>query len=300
VGLTREQLDTLVEATDKSWGEATFANLFAPSAASDEGFLEWFRRFERMAASPASAASVLRMAAEIDVRHLLPSVRVSTLVIHRTGDLVMPVEGARYMAERIPASRFVELPGNDHFGFVSDQNAIIDEIEEFLTGTKHVVEIDRTFATVLFTDIVHSTERAVALGDNRWRDLLEAHHAIVRKNLAHFRGQEVDTAGDDFLATFDGPARGVGCALTIRDDLHRLGVEIRAGLHTGECELIGGKVGGLAVHIGARVAGAAEPGEVIVSNTVKDLVAGSGIRFVDRGAHALKGLPDEYHLFAAG
>jgi len=202
------------------------------------------------------------------------------------------------MAEQIPGARLVELQGADHVPFLSDADAIVDEIEEFVTGTRHSPEADRVLATVLFTDIVGATERAAKLGDRRWHDLLDSHNALVRRELARFRGREIDTAGDGFFATFDGPARAVRCACAISDAVHALGIEIRAGLHTGECEVMGDKVGGIAVHIGARIAAHAAPGEILVSNTVKDLVAGSGLSFRDRGAQSLKGVPGDWRLFA--
>jgi class 3 adenylate cyclase len=234
----------------------------------------------------------------MDFRHVLPAIRVPTLLLHSVGDRALPVGGSRYMAERIPGAKYVELPGNDHLPWGEDADAILDEIQEFLTGVRHGPEPDRVLATVLFTDIVGSTEKAAAIGDRRWRDLLEGHHNLVRRELGRFRGREVDTAGDGFLATFDGPARAVRCARAVSDGVRTLGLEVRAGLHTGEVELVDDKVSGLAVHIGARVAAAAGPGEVLVSSTVKDLVAGSGLRFQDRGPQSLKGVPGEWHLFA--
>ena len=236
---------------------------------------------------------------ELDVRHILPSIHVPTLVLHRSGDRAVPVENARYMAERIAGAKYVELAGDDHIYFVGDANALLNEIEEFLTGTRHAAEVDRVLATVMFTDIVGSTERAAQLGDQRWRELLDSHYALVRRELARFRGREIHTAGDSFLATFDGPARAVRCALAASDEVKALGIAIRAGLHTGEVELMNGDVGGIAVHIGARVMALAQGGEVLVSSTVRDLVAGSGLQFVDRGAQALKGVPGEWRLFAA-
>jgi class 3 adenylate cyclase len=238
------------------------------------------------------------MNAEMDVRHVLPAIRVPTLVLHSAGDRTLPVAGSRVLAERIPGARFVELPGIDHVPWGDDADAIVDEIEEFLTGVRHGPEPDRVLATVLFTDIVGSTERAAALGDRRWRDLLEGHHEVVRRELGRFRGREIDTTGDGFLATFDGPARGIRCARSVSEAVRPLGIEVRAGLHTGEIEILGDKVSGLAVHIGARVAAAAGPGEVLVSSTVRDLVAGSGLRFHDRGVQSLKGVPGEWQLFA--
>jgi class 3 adenylate cyclase len=235
----------------------------------------------------------------IDVRDVLPTIRVPTLVLHRRGDHDVNVAEGRYLASRIPGAKFVELPGDDHWISAGDVDAIADEIEEFLTGTRTAPAPDRVLATVLFTDIVGSTARATELGDRRWRDLLEQHHAVVRSELARARGREVDTAGDGFFAAFDGPARAVRCAKAIVDGVRELGLDVRSGLHTGECELLDGKMSGIAVHTGARVAARAEPGEVLVSSTVKDLVAGSGLEFQDRGVHELKGIPGEWRLYAA-
>jgi class 3 adenylate cyclase len=225
-------------------------------------------------------------------------IRVPTLVLNRTGDHVIRVEEGRYIAEHLSGARFVELPGDDHVPWVGDSDAIVDEVEEFLTGVRHHAEADRVLATVLFSDIVGSTERAAALGDRKWRHLLEGYYALARRELIRFRGREVDTAGDGFFAAFDGPARAIRCAEAISEGVRSLGIEIRAGLHTGECEIIGDKVGGIAVHIGARVTSLARAGEVLVSSTVKDLVAGSGIGFEDRGTQTLKGVPGEWRLFA--
>jgi class 3 adenylate cyclase len=240
------------------------------------------------------------MNTEIDIRNVLPAIHVPTLVMHRSGDRSVSVEEGRWMAGQIPDARFVELPGEDHMPWVGDQDAILDEVQEFLTGDRPEREPDRVLATVLVTDIVGSTRHAARLGDRAWSELLTRHHAIVRKELDRHRGREIDTAGDGFLATFDGPARAVGCACRIRDAVAALGIEIRAGLHTGEIELAGGKVRGIAVHTGARIASAADPGEILVSSTVKDLVSGSGITFRDRGTHALKDMPRSWQLFAAG
>jgi len=252
----------------------------------------------RQSASPSAGRAIWSMIADIDVRHVLPAIRVPTLIIHNTGDRNVPVEHSRYMAERIPGAKYVELPGIDHVPYVGNSDMILDEIEEFLTGVRRGPEPDRILATVLFTDIVDATRKAVELGDRRWRDLLEAHHALVRERLVQFRGREIDTAGDGFLAAFDGPARGVRAARAIVDGVKRLGLEVRAGLHTGECEVSGSKLTGVAVHIGARIAALAKGGEVLVSSTVKDLVAGSGLMFEDRGLQTLKGVPGESRLFA--
>jgi pimeloyl-ACP methyl ester carboxylesterase len=257
---------------------------------------------ERLSATPGAVLALERMNAEIDVRHVLPTIRVPTLILHRVEDH-LPIEVARWTASQIPGARLVELPGGPHFPFLGDSEALVREIEAFVTGVYRgggweAPEPDRVLATILFTDIVGSTAKAVELGDRRWRELVEQHHALVRGQLARFRGRELDTAGDGFFASFDGPARGIRCARAIADGVHELGIDVRAGLHTGECEVIEGKVGGIAVHIGARVAAQAEPGEVLVSSTVRDLVAGSGLEFVERGQTELKGVPGEWRLYA--
>ncbi len=297
-GMTEADYAARMARMEREWGGPMGIDIWAPSALRDEAFKQWWANYLRLAASPGAALAVMRMNREIDVRHVLPAVRVPTLVLHRIGDRLTPVEQGRYLAKHIPGARFVELPGDDHLPWFGDVDAILDEIEEFLTGVRHHAEADRVLATVLFTDIVASTERAAAIGDRGWRALLDSYYAAVRRELARFRGREIDTAGDGMFATFDGPARGIRCAGAITGAVRPLGVEVRAGLHTGECEVMGEKVGGIAVHIGARVASQAGPGEVLVSNTVKDLVAGSGIRFEDRGAHTLKGVPGEWRLFA--
>ena len=296
-GRTVEDMDRVLETIEREWGGPMGMEIWAPSMTGDERLRHWWANYLRLAASPGAAMNIMRMNMEIDVRHVLPSVRVPTLILHRTGDRLTFVEQGRYLAERIPGARLAELPGDDHMPFLnSDQ--IIDEVEEFLTGTRNVAETDRVLATVLFTDIAGSTEHAATLGDRRWRDVLAGYYGTARRELARFRGREVDTAGDGLFAAFDGPARAVRCAEAISAGVRSLGIEVRAGLHTGECEMIGDKVGGIAVHIGARVASLARPGEVLVSNTVKDLVAGSGLTFTERGVHALKGVPGEWPLFA--
>jgi pimeloyl-ACP methyl ester carboxylesterase len=298
-GLSPPEREAQAERWQEKWGRVIFAlERFAPSKAGDERYADWFARLERFSASPGAAATLARMNGEIDVRHVLPAVSVPTLVLHRKGDSAVVVEEGRYIADRIPGAKYLELDGDDHWPWLGDADVVLEEVQEFLTGTREPAEPDRVLATVLFTDIVGSTERAAGLGDRRWRDLLEDHHAIVRSELARFRGREIDTSGDGFFAAFDGPARAVRCAGAIAQAVSSLGLGVRAGLHTGECELIGDKVGGIAVHTCARVAAKAAPGEVLVSRTVKDLVAGSGIEFVDRGIERLKGIPGEWQLFA--
>jgi pimeloyl-ACP methyl ester carboxylesterase len=288
---TADERSRFIEATRRDWGGPVGIEDRAPTMATDDRFRTWWARMLRMSASPGANVALLKMNTEVDIRHVLPSIRVPTLLMHNAGDRCLDVRGSRYMAERIPGAKYVELDGIDHLPWVGNPDAILDEIEEFLTGVRTGPDPDRVLATVMFTDIVGSTERAVVLGDRAWRDVLEGHHALVRDELAHFRGREVDTAGDSFFATFDGPARAIRCACAISKGVGHLGINIRAGLHTGECEVIGEKVGGIAVHTGARVVGLAEAGEVLVSSTVKDLVAGSGIDFQSRGAHTLKGIP---------
>ena len=297
-GATPEQYEAFLDEIETGWGGPVGLAVRAPSMEHDDRFRAWWSEYLRSSASPGAALALTRMNGEIDVRAVLGTIGVPTLVVHRSGDRSLPVEGARYLAERIRGARLVELPGVDHLPFVGDQIAILDEIEEFLTGVRRGTEIDRVLATVLFTDIVGSTERAIQLGDREWRDLLESHHLLVRRELERWRGTEVATAGDGFFATFDGPARAIHCACAIRDSVRSLGLEIRAGLHTGECEIHGTTVAGVAVHIGARVSGLAGPGEVLVSSTVRDLVAGSGIEFEARGEHELKGVPEQWRLYS--
>jgi class 3 adenylate cyclase len=241
----------------------------------------------------------MRMNREIDVRHVLPATRLPTLILHRTDDHVIDVEHARYMAQHIPGAKLVEFPGEDHSPWVGNRDAVLDEVEQFLTGTRHAQEPERILATILFVDIVGSTERAVVLGDGPWREMLEAFYAKIREVLRQYRGREINTVGDGFFAAFDGPARAIRCANAIRNSVRSLNIEVRCGLHTGECELLGDDLAGIAVHTGARVAGLAGPGEVLVSQTVRDLVAGSGLAFEDRGTHILKGVPNEWRLFRA-
>jgi class 3 adenylate cyclase len=295
---TPEALERLLTKIEQGWGTCVTLPIFAPSFVEDPQFRHWWARFERSGASPGAVKALMRMNSEINISHVLPAIRVPTLILHRAEDTAVAVEGSRFMAERIPGAKYVELSGRDHVPMLGDADAILDEIEEFLTGTRLGAEPDRALLTVLFTDIVGSTERAGELGDRRWRDLLDSHRMVMRHELARYRGREVATTGDGFLATFDGPARAIRCAIGAREAVRQLGLEIRAGLHTGECELLGEDVGGIAVHIGARVAASARSGEVLVSSTVKDLVAGSGLQFEDRGTRILKGIPDEWRLFA--
>jgi class 3 adenylate cyclase len=297
-GGTPAHLQRMVDQIEEHWGEGAMLDLFAPSLMADPRAVHWWGRFQRRAASPGMARALIEMLAEIDVRAVLPTIHVPTLIIHRTKEKAVPIGAARYLAEHIPGARLVEQPGDDHFPWLGEADAFVDEVEVFLTGERQSREIDRVLATVLFTDIVSSTEHASQLGDRGWRDLLEEHNATVRREIARMRGREVGTAGDGFLATFDGPARAIRCACAIQDAVTPLGITLRAGLHTGECEVIGDDVGGIAVHIGARVAAMAAPGEVLVSSTVKDLVAGSGLRFHDRGVHPLKGIPGEWRLYS--
>ncbi|MFN8159179.1 MAG: adenylate/guanylate cyclase domain-containing protein [Candidatus Nanopelagicales bacterium] len=274
-------------------------DLQGPSGADDPRFVQWWARFERLVATPSAYRELAVIFRDLDVRAVLPSIQAPTLVLQRTGDRITPVEQARYLAATIPAARLVELPGDDHIPFLGDGDALVDEVEEFVTGSRPAPDVDRVLATVLFTDIVGSTERQAAMGDRAWKDVVLAHHSLVRRALTRWRGVENDTAGDGFYATFDGPARAVRCALEVADQVRDFGIEIRAGIHTGECEIVDGKYGGIAVATGARIAGLAGPSQVLVSQTVKDLVAGSGLVFDDHGEHSLKGVPQPWHLYAA-
>ena len=270
----------------------------APSELDNPSVRHWYRMFTVSAASLAEQYEGIKALGPVDIRGLLGSVQVPVLVLHRTGDRAANVHASRYMAERIAGARFVELPGDAHLPFFGDPDTVVGLAQEFLTGVTPVVEPDRVLATVLFSDIVDSTRLAAELGDRRWRHLLVEHQEVVRRRLTGFRGREVKTTGDGFLATFDGPARAIRAADAIRAGVRELGLEVRVGLHTGECELLGDDIGGIAVHIAARVLGQAGPGEIVCSRTVKDLVAGAGFAFDDRGAHRLKGVPDSWELYA--
>ena len=287
------------EAREAGWGHGVHLEDFAPSLAKDAAARGWWGRFQRQAASPGAAAAVTRMNYDIDTRPILSAIRVPTLILHRTGDLVINVEHGRSLARQIPGAEYVELPGTDHFFFTGDADAYLDRIEEFLTGERHMSGSDRVLATILFVDIVDSTAHAEQVGDARWHQLLESFYSVARRQLERFRGREIDTAGDSLFAAFDGPARAIRCAQAIGSGVGRLGLAVRAGVHTGECEVIGAKIAGIAVHVGARVAAQACAGEVLVSHTVRDLVAGSGISFRDRGSHALKGVPGQWQLYSA-
>lgn len=294
---SQRERDEWFGALETMWGTGQMSVHLAPSLAGDERFIRWFAGLERLTGTPA-AFRRLRASDSVDIRPVLGTIGAPTLVVQRSGNTQIDPRHGRFLAERIPCARLVELPGDDSLPMSGDAEAFMDEVEEFLTGSRPEHEPDRILATVLFTDIVDSTRVAAELGDRRWRDLLSAHHELVAREIERYRGRLVKNTGDGVLATFDGPARAIRSAASIRTAVRDLGVEVRAGLHTGECEVIGEDVGGLAVHIGARVGAAAGPGEVLVSGTVRDLVVGSGLAFGDRGAHELKGVPGEWRLFA--
>lgn len=285
-------------AVETGWGQASLVPLLAPSRAEDTRFLSWYRRWERMSSTPSAAAATLRWAMQLNLGPVFPSIQARTLIVHRIGNRLIDPESVQVAAELIPHVKCVELVGSDDLPYLGDTDALMDVVEEFLTGAQGTPDLDRSLATVLFTDIVGSTRMAGQLGDRRWGYLLDEHHARIRRLLDRFRGAEVDTAGDGFFATFDGPARAIRCACAIRDAVRELGIEIRAGLHTGEVERKGAAVTGLAVHVGARVAALAQASEVLVTSTVQMLVLGSGIGFADRGMHELKGVTDRWQLFA--
>ena len=311
--LGQEELDARLRELQENWPDAIDPSVPAPTLAADPSYRDTWRTFIRHAASPGAALALLRMNSQIDVRDVLPAISAPTLVLYRRDarfghgaaawrhageDPITPRGEAEYLAEHIPGARLLELPGGDHLPWVGEPDAVLGEVEEFLTGVRTAPEPDRVLATILFTDIVGSTALAARLGDREWGDLLERHNALVRRQLERFRGQELDTAGDGFVASFDGPARGIRCAAAIAESVSALGLSIRAGIHTGEAELVDGKLAGIAVHIAARIASLADADEVLVSNTVKDLVIGSRMTFADRGARELKGVPGEWSLFA--
>jgi class 3 adenylate cyclase len=296
-GVPAAAFDKFVEVAVQDWGGPVALQMWAPGIAEDERARRWWARLLRSGSSPAGAAALLRLYTEIDVRPVLGTITAPTLVLHRRSDRMVPLAAGREIARAIPGAQFVELDGADHLPMV-DPGQILDEVQEFLTGERATREPDRMLATVMFTDIVDSTRRAVQLGDRGWRELVERHDELVRDVIASHDGREIKTMGDGFLATFDGPARGIRAAMSARDAVRALDIEIRAGLHTGEVEVMRDDIGGIAVNIGARVGALAGPGEVLVSRTVTDLVAGSGIAFSERGAHALKGVPGDWQLFA--
>jgi pimeloyl-ACP methyl ester carboxylesterase len=296
-GIPAEWLDKWAGIIRRDWGGPVGIELWAPSAVGDPSFEDWWARLLRYGTSPAGAIALMELYRELDARVALPAIEVPTLVVHCSGDRMIPIGLGRYLADNISGSRFVELAGDDHVPF-TDAEPLLDEVEEFLVGSRGSAQSERALATILFTDLVGSTAKAAELGDRGWRHLLERHDSAVRRQLTLYRGREVKTVGDGFLATFDGPARAIRCATALRGELGSLGLEVRAGIHTGEVELIGEDVGGIAVNIGARIGAEAVAGEVLVSSTVRELVVGSGLEFTDRGVRSLKGVPGEWRLFA--
>jgi pimeloyl-ACP methyl ester carboxylesterase len=295
---TEAALQQFYRYADTTWGTGASLPMFVPSMVGNKAFEEWWAKFERLGANPAACIEIMRLNSQIDVSAVLPTIHVPTLIIHRKDDVAVNVEGGRELAALIPNARYVELPGTDHIPFVGDNaGEIVEAIEEFLTGSRAPVKVERVLATVLFTDIVGSTEKAAALGDRHWRDLLDEHSKTIRAELTRFRGHEVKSLGDGFLATFDGPARAIHCAQSIITALRPLEIPIRAGIHTGEVEIADDDIRGIAVHITSRVAGFGGADDIVVSRTIKDLVAGSGITFEDFGTHVLKGVPDAWQLY---
>jgi class 3 adenylate cyclase len=298
-GMPDDVAERYIELIIGGWGTGAAARLGAPSEVHHPGFVARRGRLERLAMSPGEFAAIYPPTYDLDIRPVLRTVRVPTLVLHRRDNPYVRIGNARYLAEHIAGATLIELPGRDHFFHAGETRAMLDHIQEFLTGTREAPDYDRVLATVLFTDIVGATAHAERLGDRDWKGLLSRHHALVRQELERFRGRELDTAGDGFFATFDGPARGVRCALAVRDVVRTLGIEIRAGVHIGECEVMGNKVGGIAVHTAARIMARSKPGGVLVSRTVKDLVAGSGLVFEEAGRYALRGVAEEWDLYFA-
>ena len=296
---TRADHEAAFDAYEKGWGTPVGLKMVAPSVANDERYRKWWADYLRTGASPGAGVALYRMNVEIDIRQVLPAIRVPTLILHRAGDRLINVGNSRYLAGKISQAKYVEFEGIDHLPWFGDAESVLAEIQEFLTGARPDDTSDRVLATVVFADIVGSTERAAAMGDAPWRDLLAAYHAKAAREVDRFRGRIIDTAGDGVFAAFDGPARAVRCAHAMREAASNLGLALRVGLHTGECETAGDKLVGVAVHVAARISSAARSDEVLVSSTVRDLVAGSGIRFADRGAQVLKGFPDEWRLFSA-
>jgi class 3 adenylate cyclase len=298
-GTSPEFEDRVRRETEEGWGRGVLLDIVAPSRAADDAFRAWWARYQRLGSSPGTQLAQRRMLLQLDVRHVLPSIRVPTLLIHRSGNRLVYVEHGRFLASHIAGARLVEIPGDDYFIWTDAGDAVVEEVRAFLVGSPEAADHDRVLATILFTDITGSTERVARIGDRAWRDLLATFQAAVRWELSRFRGREIDTAGDGFLASFDGPARAIRCALAIEASTRALGIEVHSGLHTGEVERIGERVSGLAVHIGSRIADVAGAGEVLVSSTVRDLVAGSSIVLEDRGEHELKGIPEPWRLYAA-
>lgn len=296
-GWTAQEGYANLAALENEWGKMP-VDPWAPSVKDDARAQQAFFQWQRLSASPAAARSIVSTLGETDVRHALRAISVPTLVIHNRGDQIVPVEHGRYMAEHIPGAKYVELPGNDHFPYFEHPDLILDEIEEFLTGVRPAPETDRVFATVLFTDIVGSTEENVTRGDRQWGGLIELHDAAMKREVERFRGRQIKQTGDGVLATFDGPSRAIQCALSMVKEAHKLGIEIRVGLHSGEIEILGEDVRGLTVNIASRVTGLAKAGEVLASRTVRDIVAGSGISFQDMGTHVLKGVPEEWRIYS--
>jgi len=297
-GIAPDELDALVTRIKESWGTDRMVDTFAPSMKDNERYRQWWGKYQRMAGSPGGSVGMVRLIFGIDVRRALTAINVPTLVIHRKDLQLITVDHGRYLAQHIRGAKYVELSGEDPFIYLGDSEAIATEIQEFVTGARRPVEVDRVLATVLLTDMVGSTDTAAALGDHRWKGLLDAHDDVVRREIDEYRGRLVRNTGDGILATFDGPARGIHCALGMRDGFREIGLPVRTGLHTGEIELRGSEIGGIAVHIAARIMAEAGSSEILVSSTVKDLVTGSDISFEDRGAHTLKGVPREWQLFA--
>jgi pimeloyl-ACP methyl ester carboxylesterase len=296
-GIPEDKAGEFFEMVETQWGGPLDIDRRAPTLSTDQRFCNWWGRFLRASASPAAANALQRANAQIDVRAVLSSVRVPTLILHAIRDRIIPVDASRFMARQIQDAKLVEIDADDHLPFGDGAESIVSEIERFLIGKQKISKIDRVISTVMFTDIIDSTRLAEKLGDKHWRDLLDAHHKAVRQELAIYRGKEVKTTGDGFHATFDGPARAIQCAEAIHDSTHQLGLDLRIGIHTGECEIREDSLEGVAIHIAARVAGIATSGDTVVSRTVKDLVAGSGIEFKDFGTYELKGIPDEYQVF---
>ena len=297
-GLSGDEVERFLRRTRETWGTGGISDIFSTSASSDERYRQWWARYQRMGSSPGRSTTMARLVFAVDVRNVLSTIHVPTLVIHRKDFRFFPVELGRYLGEHIANAKYVELPGADGFIYLGDTDAVLSEVEEFVTGSRRSPEADRILATILLTDMVGSTDRAARLGDQRWRAVLDAHDDIVRGQLKQFRGRLHRATGDGMLATFDGPARGVRCAQSLRDALREAGIDIRSGLHAGEIELRGDEIGGIAVHIAARIGAQAESGEILCSSTVKELVTGSDLAFVDRGRHQLKGVPQEWQIYA--